>query len=399
MKKTIEKVRKKRWRALLTAGAVILLSAVGVFAFQEVSVIYRAVSGKVAVHMEEYMMKDGEEMEWMDGQAVMPGGSISKIPRIYNDGEPCYVRAQVEFDCDSETSVPLSADNLEGISDQWIRCGDYFYYSEVLGEGESVDFFKKIKVPEQWESGIDDGKNWKARVRVDAVQADFFHPDFASDDPWKMSSRGYQIQKAVDEEPENQQKDEEPVSLEVDAQMKGFQTDTREFFRELETFVPGKSQTGMVTITNRTGKEREVFIRSEILEENEFVEVLELTVQVRDKDRIQIIYQGILNAEELKEYRSIGKIPENSTENVEFLIHMPEEADNRYSVKQGKVKFTFTTDIPDQAAKSSPVKTGDETSGWIYLGVVLMLPCTAGVILLGTKRKTERKREDGRKMS
>lgn len=399
MKKRIDKIRKKKWKALLAAGIVVLFSVVGVAAFQEASVIYRAISGKVAVHLEEYTVRDGEETEWTDGQVVMPGGSISKIPRIYNDGEPCYVRAQVEFDCDGETRVPLSVDNLEGISSQWIHCGDYFYYTQVLQKEDSVDFFKGIKMPEQWESGIDDGKNWQARVKVDAVQADFFQPDFTSDDPWKMGSRGYQIQKAIDEEPESQEKNSEPVSLEVDAKMQGFQTDTREFFRELETFVPGKSQMGTVTITNQTGKEREVFIRSEILEENEFLEELELTVRVRNKDRVQVIYQGVFNAKELNEYRSIGKISEESTENIEFLIHMPEEADNRYSAKQGKVKFTFTTEIPDQPAALSAVKTGDETAVWIYLGLIFLMPCMAGIILYGRKGKAERKRKNGGKVS
>lgn len=399
MNKKKEKIRKRRWRAVLIAGAAVLLSAVGVAAFQEVSVIYRAVSGKVEVHLEEYMMKNGEETEWTDGQVVMPGGSISKIPRIYNDGEACYVRAQVEFECDGETSAPLSVDNLEGISSEWVRRGDYFYYTRVLQKEESVDLFKEIKVPEQWESGIDDGKNWNARVKVDAVQADFFQPDFAGNDPWKMGSRGYQIQKAIDDESEYQYSDEEPVSLEVDAEMEGFQADTGEFFRQLETLVPGKSQTGTVAIVNQTEKAREVFIKSEILEENELLEELELTIQVRDGDRMRIIYEGALNAREMNTYQSIGKISGKSTENVEFLIHMPEEADNRYSAKQGKVKFSFTTEIPERTAASSAVKTGDDTPVWIYLGLVLMMPCIAGGFLLfGQKYKAERKWKNDRKM-
>lgn len=388
----------RRWKAVLIAGAALLLSAASAAAFQEVSVIYRAVSGKVAVHLEEYMVKDGEETKWTDGQTVLPGGSISKIPRIYNDGEACYVRAQVEFDCDGETSIPLSVDNLEGISSQWVHCGDYFYYTRILRQSESVDFFQSIKMPEQWEAGIDDGNKWEARVKVDAVQADFFQPDFDSEDPWKMSSKGYEIQSASEQEPESQQKNEEPVSFAVDAQLEGFQADTGEFFRELETFVPGKSQTGIVTITNQTGQEREVLIRSEIPEENELLDELELTIQVRDGNRVRTVYEGALNAEKMSTYQSIGKIGDGGTETVEFLIRMPEEADNRYSAKHGSVKFIFTADKPKQAAAAHAVKTGDDTPVWIYLGLLLLMPCTAGVVLMRLGKKKERKRENGREM-
>ena len=65
MKKRIDKIRKKKWKILLAAGIVVLFSVVGAAAFQEASVIYWAVSGKVAVHLEEYTVRD----RWTGGDA------------------------------------------------------------------------------------------------------------------------------------------------------------------------------------------------------------------------------------------------------------------------------------------------------------------------------------------
>ena len=38
-----------------------------------------------------------QEVPWETEENVLPGGLISKIPRIVNDGADCYVRAKIVF--------------------------------------------------------------------------------------------------------------------------------------------------------------------------------------------------------------------------------------------------------------------------------------------------------------
>ena len=41
----------------------------------------------------------------------------------------------------------LSECNIEGMSAEWIKRGDYYYYTKVLKKQESVDLFQSVSVP------------------------------------------------------------------------------------------------------------------------------------------------------------------------------------------------------------------------------------------------------------
>ena len=94
--------------------------------------------------MEEYTRTNGKEARWTDPKAyVLPGQEISKIPRIINCGNNCYVRADINF-----VDTMIDETSLYGMSDQWILAPDgYYYYKEILVTGDSVDLFHGFKVP------------------------------------------------------------------------------------------------------------------------------------------------------------------------------------------------------------------------------------------------------------
>lgn len=377
--------RKVKWMAVV--GLAVQLSGVSVLAFSEVSLLIQAVSGKVDVRLEEFTLEDGKEVPWKENRMVLPGTTLSKIARIFNEGEDCYIRASVEFKSERESEYPLSRENLTGISQDWVWRGEHCYYKKILTKEGTVDFFRGIQIPSQWKEKTDDNNHWEVNVKVDAIQAAFFHPEFSTEDPWKIKEKEYEIQKALEEDPVDQEGDEEQVILEIGENMKGFSVDTQEFFRNMETFVPGKVQKGRVVFENRTVRAREVYMKSEILEENEFLKELQLTIRKNVEGRQEVLYQGTFLADKLGEYQSIGKIPGNETGILEFELLLPEKADNRYSVKEGKVKFWFTTDVPE-GEKRTAVQTGDQTPWWAILGVVLPIPVmAAGVVALGRKRR------------
>ena len=189
-----------------------------------------------------------------------------------------------------------------------------------------------------------------------------------------------EIQKSPKEEPADQTADQEPVILKIQQKMQGFSVETDEFFRKMETFLPGRAQTGSVTFENRTKDSREVFMRAEILEENEFLKELEVTIEKRLKDRTELLYQGTLLADQLENYQSIGKIPGEESSTLEFKITLPQEADNRYAAQQGKIKFWFTTDVSGKETPVPAVKTGDTVWRW---GVAAALTLFGSLTVVG----------------
>ena len=141
-------------------------------------------TGDIHIQLEEYQTDaSGRESRYDFDGLVLPGDTISKIPRITNLAEPCYIRIYMTFP-DTQTDISgLSAENLDGISEKWIQIQDYYYYPEVLNTNESLDFFQAIHIPANWENEHT-GQTLEISLQVDAIQAQNFSPDFTSDTPW-----------------------------------------------------------------------------------------------------------------------------------------------------------------------------------------------------------------------
>ncbi|MCI5510328.1 MAG: hypothetical protein MR436_07815 [Eubacterium sp.] len=384
----VENIWNKKWKIAICTGLVSLMTAAGIYAFREVSVVYKAVTEKVDVRLEEYTVRDGKEQSWEDGNEVMAGDFLSKIPRISNDGADCYVRAAVVFESDRETGSPLTEKNLEGITDAWVQRGNYFYYKKVLKAKEHVDVFQGIRMPSDWKSGEDDGKKWNAKVRVDAVQAAYFRPDFESEDPWGVEQGRVSIQRYMKEALVNQEEKTEPVELVIGSRLEGFTVDTQEFFRELESFIPGRAQSGKVKISNKLEEPREIFLKIQFPEENPLMEQMELTIQKRRGNRIEMLYHGPVRSEKFLDYGSLGQIDGNTTEAVEFLLYLPENIDNTYASSQGTVRFWFSSDPKGEEISVKSPGTGDSSAILFYLIPVCVIPCMAAIIWKKERKKT-----------
>ena len=123
---------KRKWKVAGITALLLLLTGGTVWAFSEVSLLVQAVSGKVDVKLEEFTVENGKRVPWKEDQMVLPGGVVSKIARISNEGEECYIRASVIFGSERETGNKLARENLTGISKDWIWKGEYCYYRKIL---------------------------------------------------------------------------------------------------------------------------------------------------------------------------------------------------------------------------------------------------------------------------
>ena len=335
--------------------------------------------------LKEYMLEEGKEVPWKNGKDVLPGGFVSKIPRIRNDGVECYVRATVSFSSQKESEKPLSLENLEGISSDWVRDGDYFYYKHTVKPGEKVELFQGIRIPWEWKTPDEDNV-WKACVRAEAVQAEYFSPDFTGEDPWGMKVYTFPIQYAPEGDIQEQTADTEEVELLLAEQVQGFAVEQEGCMKTLETFVPGKSQTGSIRLKNTTEKEREVFFRAETQEQSVLLEKMELKVELLEKEENRILYQGSAAACTPKELQSLGKLAPQEEKQLRFTFSLAKDADNTYALQKGKIKFWFTTGEEETGKIATAVSTGDPQKPIGYLVTAVGAAIVLLFMLLGRKR-------------
>lgn len=362
-----------------------LLGLTGIYALPKVYVLYQANTGKVDICLKEYMLEEGKEVPWKNGKDVLPGGFVSKIPRIRNDGAECYVRATVSFSSQKESEKPLSLENLEGISSDWVRDGDYFYYKHTVKPGEKVELFQGIRIPWEWKTPDEDNV-WKACIRAEAVQAEYFSPDFTGEDPWGMKVYTFPIQYAPEGDIQEQTADTEEVELLLAEQVQGFAVEQEGCMKTLEAFVPGKSQTGSIRLKNTTEKEREVFFRAETQEQSVLLEKMELKVELLEKEENRILYQGSAAACTPKELQSLGKLAPQEEKQLRFTFSLAKDADNTYALQKGKIKFWFTTGEEETGKIETAVSTGDPQKPIGYLVTAVGAAIVLLFMLLGRKR-------------
>ena len=153
---------EKHLKALLAgaavAGSILACTAAYARFSDSVTVTNHISVGDINISLRELEKKDGREMKYQDRRIVFPGDEISKIPRITNHSEPCWVRVKISYTDDLEGLDGLDDRNLTGMSPRWIRKGEYFYYTRKLEQGDSVDIFTGVTVPSQWDESYQDKK-------------------------------------------------------------------------------------------------------------------------------------------------------------------------------------------------------------------------------------------------
>lgn len=118
---------------------------------------------------------------------IMPGDRISKIPTIVvePDSQDAYVRMKMEIttDADSDISAADLAELESRLSNQitegtgWAFDGEYYYYNQVMSEGESIDFFRTVTIPETWQNNTADD-TFTIQLTAEAIQAENMTPEW-----------------------------------------------------------------------------------------------------------------------------------------------------------------------------------------------------------------------------
>jgi len=111
----------------------------------------------------------------VDAPEVYPGEALAKDPTVTNDGaNPCFVRISVTgWDCLAPAgTITYKTDYVAGaLGTDWVKYGDYFYYTKVLPAGATTDaLFDQIVIPTDLKNG-DGTTEFDLDVKAEAVQA------------------------------------------------------------------------------------------------------------------------------------------------------------------------------------------------------------------------------------
>lgn len=393
----MKKALKVLLAGILAAGSLaVCAAAYGRFS-DSVTVTNHISTGDINIALKELEKKDGREMAYQDRKIILPGDEISKIPRITNKSEPCWVRVKITYTDELEGLKGLDDASLQGMSSRWMKRGEYFYYNKCLKQGESVDIFTGVSIPEEW-TDVYEKKGLGITIVADAIQAANFAPDFSAMTPWGNQK----IQRCVHDTNGLVVKKKSPVKLKVEFEGKAHKLIAApdDFFSGFSAAMPGDIFRDSVEIRNTTKNSAEIFFRTspecKSVKDQEFLKKLKLEISMDGKK----LYTGDILAASLNKAVSLGKFDSGKSGQMNFQITVPAELDNIYSLREGDVKWIFSVEDDQQkqltetpglrrpggsgtsgketgriynnetansTGKTKPVKTGDDTEIWLFL--------------------------------
>lgn len=382
--------------------AVLTLVGAGIWALAaaETSVINNLSTSVVDIGLENYKYVDGREVPFTEEDKkvmVMPGMRVSQIPKITNKAEECYIRAGIVIDGKEEVEYPLSLDDISGFDEKWVKKEDYYYYKDTLKTDECTFLFDTITIPSEWGTKYDDNgvkdyytlNDWDITVRVDAIQAANFIPDFNSDTPWGEDGKDYAIQKCIQDEGyefNTYQKTEPPeFTVVYEDESEKLISNSDNFFVGIPRLMPGDKQEGTFTMENKDGELTQTFyFKTEIIEEQDILEQIILCIETEGKT----IYEGSLNSRKLQDYINLCSLERGENQEVRFSLAVPKELDNKFTLNNCKVKWLFKTEsVPEKVLS---VKTGDVLIKLVLPWSAVIAAATLSVVLCVKKKRGRR---------
>lgn len=369
-------LRKKGYRVLMAAAAVLLLAGTAGFclaAYSGVTGLKNTFStGGVNIGIEEYTMTGSGDMICKPVTKVRFGSEVSYIPRVTNYAEACYVRATLSADTGIGKINILK--NCTGIKDGWIKKGDYIYYIYPLKENCSTDICEGFRVPEDW--NYKKSNDMTVSICAEAVQARNFMPDFSSENPWgdvevkKSYITAYKTVREVT------QRAGDGINIVFDKSAYGITADRKVMFDDVH-LMPGDSCSDSVRICNTSTERAEVLFRA-VCEDTALADDINLKI-----DNGSVFYKGLLSGKELKQYSTIASVGPGDTKELRFDMEIPRDKDNDAQLKKGQATWYFAV----KQDEGNSVSTGD--SRHILVFALICLAACAAILAVIRKGRHE----------
>ena len=225
--------------------------------------------------------------------------------------------------------------------------GEYYYYNPIVKTGEVIDIFKSINIPNDLSDNYV-GKKIIVTVYAEAIQSSNFNPDYELEDPWQ----GVNPEKSLTNTYGVDVKDEGfNVEIKYEKDAEKYIEISKDFFKQLGKTLPGDNVTETVKILNKTDKTVEYFYGIDIPEniegrEKEILEKCNLTVIKNDTETMYS--EGLLKHKN----NSIGKLNPGEEAYIKFIIKVPEDLNNEFSMLKTKFNWKFSSK-PDEIKENN----------------------------------------------
>lgn len=299
-------------------------------------------TGDIDISLDEYELdKYGDRVNYINNKKVLPGQEVDKIVTITNNAESSWIRAKVEYNT-SDGIENMSDDMLLGISDDWKKCGNYFYYLHPVDNKSKIDLFTGVKVPSEWTEEYED-MGFSIGITAQAIQSINFEPDFNSDDPWF----GVAIEKCIHTNHDIYKVDSKNgFSVIFENGSEGFIKVGDDFFSNFNAMMPGDVVQDSVEYGNNSiVREIHLYFYTDVPEQDadsmKLLNDLKLVIFNNGTE----IYNGNLSGEALRDGIEIGDgIDKGARGTLTYKIEMPKELTNSSALQKAKVKWIFRTE-------------------------------------------------------
>lgn len=378
----------------------IFLGIWNIYAYFEdsVTVTNHIKTGDVNIGISEYEIKNGREVPYENEKLVFPGDVLSKIPRITNYAEPCWIRARVEFGNSIPEQEGLSMENIKGMSKEWVLQGEYYYYRKILDYHEAVDLFQMVTIPVTWTKDHNVQK-LSIKIQAEAIQASNFEPDFSAMSPWGNE----EVELCVHEENGTSAciKEEMTLKVEFNGQAHRLLAVPNNFFHNIKRAMPGDVYKDEILLSNTTKKAAELFFQTEVSNQTEEQKDLLRKIFLKIFMGQEVLYEGNLYAEELEQKISLGIYEPDKVGKLQFEISIPKELNNAYALRDADVNWIFSVYEDEEDSKiaedslevqKNSVKTGD-SSPIVMFFVMLGIAGGSLMIAIYLKKKVKKHEE------
>ena len=270
---------------------------------------------------------------------------------------------------------------LLNLGDDWVKCGDYYYYTKPVKHGEAAEFLKSVSIPAEWTEALSE-KDQKINFTADAVQEKNFTPNFKSDDPWF----GTVIEQSVTDAYTVPVTSNNPFSVAYEGGAAGLVKVGDDFFSNWGTLMPGDVVSGKVTISNKYAQSVKIYFRTDTIADDNLLQKLHLKIACDG----QTLYDGSM-AGEITNKVLLGDFAQGSSKDLTYTLTVPAELDNQYAMNKTKTKWIFTAELPETPNKT--VATGDSSLPSAFAGLSISLGA-AGIIMLSASTKRRKGNEE-----
>ena len=115
------------------------------------------------------------------GKTVSPRETVPFDLNILNENNPAWLRLKLTT---ASSGIDKSfGESLVHFDDNWVKCGDYYYYTQIAQRSASVDAINSFTVPDVTSAA--EGARLTISVYAEAIGYALVKPDFTLEDPWK----------------------------------------------------------------------------------------------------------------------------------------------------------------------------------------------------------------------